>query len=85
MGVSVDDKIGLSPSRAIGSSNQSMEEPKTETGEWIDKEPRTDGKPRRWKPGEVLTINLSRLIKQAQEDMPAHLSEDIHSRGRKST
>ena len=61
-----------------------MEEPKTEAGEWIDKEPRTDGKPRRWKPGEVLTIDPSRLIKQTQADMLARLSEDIHSRGRKS-
>lgn len=62
-----------------------MEEPKREAGEWIDKDPRTDGKPRRWKPREVLTIDPSRLIKQTQEDMPAHLSEDIHSRGHKST
>ena len=53
-----------------------METVNQQAGEWIDKEPRKDGKPRRWKPGEALPpIDPSRLIKQAQEDIPAHLSE----------
>jgi hypothetical protein len=33
-------------------------------GEWIDKEPRADGKPRRWKPSEIITIDPSRVIFQ---------------------
>jgi hypothetical protein len=33
-------------------------------GEWIDKEPRADGKPRRWKPSEIITVDPSRVIFQ---------------------
>jgi hypothetical protein len=42
----------------------------TEPGEWIDKEPRADGKPRRWRPFEFeegLIIDPSRLIWQPQD------------------
>ena len=35
-------------------------------GEWIDKEPRADGKPRRWKPSEIITVDLSRVIFQEE-------------------
>ncbi len=49
-----------------------------EAGEWLDKESRKDGKPRRWKPGKPLPlIDPSRLIKQTQEDIPAHPPENI--------
>jgi hypothetical protein len=50
-----------------------------EAGEWLDKEPRADGKPRRWKPGEVITVDPSRLISPTQEDKPGHLPDDIRS------
>ena len=33
-------------------------------GEWIDKEPRTDGKPRRWKPSKIIEVDPSRVIFQ---------------------
>jgi hypothetical protein len=35
---------------------------KEEAGEWLDKEPRADGKPRRWKPSE--TRQAREFIKQ---------------------
>lgn len=36
------------------------------TGEWIDKESRADGKPRRWKPSEIITVDPSRVIFQEE-------------------
>jgi hypothetical protein len=45
-----------------------MEELKREVGEWIDKEPRADGKPRRWKPFETrsyCTTLRKTIMKQA--------------------
>ena len=35
---------------------------KSENGEWLDKEPRADGKPRRWKPSEILTVDESKMF-----------------------
>jgi hypothetical protein len=56
-----------------------------ESGEWLDKEPRKDGKPRRWKPAEIITIDPSRLISLAQEDTLLHRSENTHPHDRMST
>jgi len=44
-----------------------------ESGEWLDKEPRKDGKPRRWKPFEVRQAR--RFI--PQEHQTQRPSEDI--------
>lgn len=62
-----------------------METKMQEAGEWIDTEPRADGKPRRWKPGEALPpIDPRNLIKQTQEDAPQHRSESIRPRAHMS-
>jgi hypothetical protein len=53
-----------------------------EKGEWLDKEPRADGKPRRWKPFEELTVDASLVF--AQERKTQHPSGDIHLRDRMS-
>ena len=37
---------------------------KQEMGEWLDKEPRADGKPRRWKPSKIIKVDPSRVIFQ---------------------
>lgn len=39
-----------------------------ENGEWLDKEPRTDGAPRRWRPFEILTVDPSRIFTQEQQN-----------------
>ncbi len=44
-----------------------------EAGEWIDKEPREDGKPRRWKPSEIITLDPSRVFFQAARTEPSPL------------
>jgi hypothetical protein len=33
-----------------------------QAGQWLDKEPRVDGKPRRWKPLEELDMDPSRVF-----------------------
>jgi hypothetical protein len=51
-----------------------------ETGEWIDKEPRADGKPRRWKPFE--TREAQEFISQAfQECQTQYPSDDTRPHG----
>jgi hypothetical protein len=46
-----------------------------EAEEWLDKEPRADGKPRRWRPFETITVDLSRVIFQ-EEHRQQHQSGD---------
>ena len=41
-----------------------------EPGEWLDKEPRADGKPRRWRPFVVLTIPQDKIFSLASSERP---------------
>ncbi len=54
-----------------------------DNGEWLDKEPRADGKPRRWIPFEILTVDQSRVF--TQERRNRHPSGDTEPHDRKST
>jgi len=40
----------------------------TAPGDWIDKEPRADGRPRRWKPFESLPATDFQLVKQEKQN-----------------
>ena len=33
-----------------------------DNGEWLDKEPRPDGKPRRWRPFEIIAVDPSKIF-----------------------
>jgi hypothetical protein len=46
-----------------------------ENGEWLDKEPRADGRRRTWKPFDILAVDPSRII--TQEDKIQRPSGDI--------
>jgi hypothetical protein len=50
------------------------------SGEWIDKEPRADGKPRRWKPAEIITVDPSRVISLQEERTDQHPQDDTRPR-----
>jgi len=43
---------------------QEVQPESNSAGEWLDKEPRADGKPRRWKPSEIITVDPKRVISQ---------------------
>jgi hypothetical protein len=52
-------------------------------GEWLDKEPRADGKPRRWRPFEILAVEQGRVF--TQERKTQRPSDDTHPHDRTST